>query len=99
MTVEDLPGVKDKVVLLLSCETAQQLGPSLIRAGAASFIGWKEDFVWVMDADQVTTPWKDKWAAPVILPVVGAHVRVIRPVEYERDAVGLRPGNPGVGCG
>jgi len=71
MTADSVPNVKDKVIILLSCQTAQQLGPSLIQAGAASFIGWKEDFVWVMDADQVTTPWKDEWASPAILPVVG----------------------------
>jgi hypothetical protein len=63
--------LKNKVVILLSCETARELGPSLIRAGAASYIGWKEDFVWVMDADKATTPWNDEWASPVILPVVG----------------------------
>lgn len=71
MTDKSLPNVKDKVVILLSCETAQELGPSLIKAGAASYIGWNQDFVWVMDGDLSSTPWKDTWAAPVLLPVVG----------------------------
>jgi len=70
LDLESIPNVKGKTVILLSCETAQQLGPALIRAGAASYIGWKEDFIWVMDADLVSTPWKDKWAEPVMLPVM-----------------------------
>jgi hypothetical protein len=70
MAVDSLPSVKDKVIILLSCETAQILGPSLINAGAASYIGWKEDFVWIMDADAVYMPWQDKLAEPVILPVI-----------------------------
>lgn len=70
MTVDSLPNLKNKVVILLSCETAQQLGPAIVEAGAAGYIGWKEDFVWIMDIDQATTPWTDEWAQPTIIPVV-----------------------------
>lgn len=70
MDINNLPDVNGKLIILLSCETAQKLGPDLISAGAAGYIGWKEDFVWVADADSVFMPWRDKFAAPVLLPVM-----------------------------
>ena len=66
-----IPDVRGKVVVLISCETAQALGPKLVEKGAASYIGFKEDFVWVMDADLASTPWADfEYAAPVMMPVI-----------------------------
>lgn len=64
-----IPNVKGKAVFLISCETAQQLGPSLIDAGAASYIGFKDDLVWIMDADLASTPWSDKIAFAVMGPI------------------------------
>lgn len=64
-----IPDVKGKVVILISCETAQVLGPELINAGAASYIGFKEDLVWIMDADLAPSPWSDKLARTVMMPV------------------------------
>lgn len=70
MDTLSIPGVKDKVVILISCETAQQLGPELIKRGAASYIGFKEDLVWICDADLASTPWADReFAAPVMMPI------------------------------
>lgn len=71
MSTDDIPNVQDKIIILLACQTARDLGPKLIAAGASAYIGWQEDFVWVMDADHATTPWSDDWASPVIMPVVG----------------------------
>lgn len=65
-----LPNVRGKVVVLISCQTAMQLGPALINAGADSYIGFLEDLVWVMDADSAATPWSDKFAAPAMMPIV-----------------------------
>ena len=70
LNIISIPNVKGKVVILISCETAQGLGPSLINAGALSFIGWKDDLVWVMDADLASTPWSDKIAATSLMPVI-----------------------------
>jgi len=64
-----IPDVKDKVVILISCETAQELGPALINSGAASFIGFKEDLVWVVDADLASSPWGDSLAKTVMMPI------------------------------
>lgn len=69
MDVTSIPNVQDKVVVLISCETAQQLGPALIDAGAASYIGFSKDLVWVCDADLASTPWRDKLAVTVMGPI------------------------------
>lgn len=62
--------VKGKVIKLLSCQTGMQLGPDLIGNGAASFMGYKDDYVWVMDADLAATPWADEMAAASLMPVI-----------------------------
>lgn len=69
LDIASIPNVRNKVVVLISCETAQRLGPALIKAGAISYIGWQEDLVWVMDADLASTPWSDKMALTVMGPI------------------------------
>lgn len=62
--------VKGKVIKLLSCQTGLALGPDLIRNGAESFLGYCDDYVWVMDADMASRPWADEMAATCLMPVV-----------------------------
>ncbi len=62
--------VNGKVIKLLSCKTGKLLGPDLIENGAAAFLGYKDDYVWVCDADHAATPWADKMAGTCLLPVV-----------------------------
>lgn len=62
--------VKGKVIKLLSCQTGVELGPDLIRNGAASFAGYRDDYVWVCDADLASTPWSDEMAATSLMPVI-----------------------------
>ena len=70
MDTLSIPDVKDKVVILISCETAKELGPAIIQAGAASYIGFKEDMVWICDSDLAAIPWADKtFAAPCLMPI------------------------------
>lgn len=69
LDISSIPDVEGKVVILISCETAQVLGPSLIGAGAASYIGFTQDLVWVCDADLASSPWSDKLAMPVMMPI------------------------------
>jgi len=69
MDTLSIPNVKGKVVILISCETGQVLGPELIKAGAASYIGFQDDLVWVVDADLASTPWIDKLALAVMGPI------------------------------
>jgi|GEM_PF-5522596 len=45
---------KDKVISLVSCLTAQQLGPAIVDAGAVAYIGYKEEF-WFFIGDEAGT--------------------------------------------
>ena len=69
LDTESIPDVKGKIITLISCETAQVLGPALIDAGAASYIGFQKDLVWVCDADLASRPWRDKVAQTVMGPI------------------------------
>ena len=62
--------VQGKVIKLLSCQAALILGPDLIKNGAEAFLGYVDDYVWVMDSDLASTPWADKLAATSLMPVV-----------------------------
>ena len=62
--------VRGKVIKLISCQTGVELGPDLIRNGALSFAGYKDDYLWVMDAGLASTPWADKMAATSLMPVI-----------------------------
>jgi len=62
--------VDGKVVKLLSCQTGVLLGPDLIKNGAQAFLGYTDDYVWVMDQDLASRPWADKIAATSLMPVI-----------------------------
>ena len=62
--------VRGKVIKLLSCQCGVILGPNLVRNGCAAFMGYTDDYVWVMDADLASTPWADEMAATSLMPVV-----------------------------
>ena len=62
--------VEGKVIKLLSCQTGVDLGPDLIKHGALSFLGYRDDYVWICDADLASTPWSDKAAATCLMPVI-----------------------------
>jgi len=51
---DELALMKERVVLLTSCLTAQQLGPALIDAGAVVYAGYKEEF-WFYTGDVAGT--------------------------------------------
>ena len=63
-TTLNLDLVKDRVISLLSCLTANDLGPAIIRAGAIAYFGYSEEVITV----PVTTPCGSRFA---IAPIVG----------------------------
>lgn len=62
--------VRGKVIKLLSCQAGRVLGPDLVNNGAAAFMGYTDDYIWVCDADLASTPWADKMAATCLMPVI-----------------------------
>jgi len=41
--------VKNKIIHLLSCQTARTLGPNMVNNGAKAFLGYIDDFIFAMD--------------------------------------------------
>lgn len=70
MDTQHISDVKGKMIKLISCETGQELGPALIKAGATGFQGYSEDFLWIMDLDYLSRPWADPLASKALLPVI-----------------------------
>lgn len=62
--------VRGKVIKLLACETGLELGPDLIQNGATAYMGYRDEYLWVCDADMAHRPWADKMAATSLMPVV-----------------------------
>jgi hypothetical protein len=62
--------IQGKVIYSLSCLSAEDLGPDLINHGAAAFLGWLDDYMWIIDESNLMTPWNDKLAAPCMMPVI-----------------------------
>jgi hypothetical protein len=62
--------IQNKVIYALSCLSAEQLGPDLINHGAAAFLGWMDDYLWIVDESESMTPWNDKMATPCLMPVI-----------------------------
>lgn len=62
--------VKGKVIKLLSCQSGVKLGPDIIANGARCFMGYTDDYVWIMDQDFATRPFADPLAAKSLMPVV-----------------------------
>lgn len=63
--------VEGKVIKLISCQCGVELGPDMVRNGAASVAAYTDDYLWVMDADLASRPWADKkYAAKCLMPVI-----------------------------
>lgn len=56
--------VKGKIVYALACESLVKLGPLAVEKGAKAYIGYNDEFQWVVDLSRTSSPDKDKNAAP-----------------------------------
>jgi len=65
----------DRVVYLLSCITAAELGPDTVDKGARCYIGYSETFGWVME--RVQDPLADRYAKSFFEPVLELIYRLI----------------------
>ena len=54
--------LKNKITYALSCSSAKKLGKYAIKNGAKSFIGYKENFIFMHEQDKSTRPTEDKTA-------------------------------------
>ena len=80
--------VEGKVIKLLSCQCGVILGPNLVRNGCAAFMGYTDDYVWVMDSDLAMRPWADELAATSLMPVVDG-LNALLDGKSARDALNI----------
>lgn len=52
--------LKFKIIYAVSCKSAAELGPSSIQAGALSYTGYNDDFIFFYEVDRITRPLEDK---------------------------------------
>lgn len=54
--------LKSKLVYTLSCKSAKGLGPKSVKGGAITYMGYDDDFVFVIDQRKITQPLQDSTA-------------------------------------
>ncbi len=57
---EDL--LNSKIVYAISCKSAKTLGSKSIKAGARSYTGYDDDFIFIFEKDKVSRPLEDETA-------------------------------------
>lgn len=60
--------LKNRIAYALSCKSAKILGPKSIDAGARSYVGYDDDFIFFYDPNKVTHPLEDDTAALFLAP-------------------------------
>lgn len=60
--------LKSKIIYAVSCKSAAELGSRSIRAGALSYIGYDDDFIFFYETDKLTRPLNDKTAKLFLEP-------------------------------
>lgn len=51
--------LKSKIIYALSCRSAKKLGPKSIKAKALAYLGYDDDFIFIIDKDKVGKPLAD----------------------------------------
>lgn len=67
-TGSDLKLLKNKLVYARSCSSAKKLGKKTITEGCLAYIGYNDDFVFMINEDKITKPLEDKTAGLFLEP-------------------------------
>jgi len=62
--------IKGKVIKLVSCLTAKELGPDLVLNGVCCFLGYDDDITWIINSEYSFQPWMDRDAKLALMPVI-----------------------------
>lgn len=60
--------LKRSIIYAVSCRSAKKLGPSCIKSGTLTYLGYTEDFIFLYDENVVTRPKNDKIASFFLKP-------------------------------
>ena len=79
--------MRGRIVFLLSCSTAKELGPKIIEQGGVAYIGYSEDFYWIVK--NPNRPGGDPYARAFGSAVVAVPLTLLRggtvQAAYERS--------------
>ncbi|MBD3355158.1 hypothetical protein GF361_04185 [Candidatus Woesearchaeota archaeon] len=64
LTERNVGLLKGKIIYALACESLAKLGRIAVEKGVKAYVGYEEEFRWVVDPSRTSTPDKDKNAAP-----------------------------------
>ena len=74
----DLKLLKGKIIYARSCRSAKKLGKESIKKGCLSYIGYDDDFVFMISSDKITRPLMDKTAALFLEPANYLVIQVLK---------------------
>lgn len=60
--------LKETITVCRSCQSAQVLGQKAVDSGCKAFIGYNEDFVFIIESDKISRPLSDKTAGYFLEP-------------------------------
>ena len=60
--------LKSKIVYTISCKSAKELGPRSVKAGAVSYTGFDDDFIFVYEPENISRPLHDNTAKLFLEP-------------------------------
>ena len=60
--------LKSKIVYAISCKSAKELGPRSVKAGAVSYTGFDDDFIFVYEPENISRPLHDNTAKLFLEP-------------------------------
>lgn len=60
--------LKSKIVYAISCKSAKELGPKSVEAGAVSYTGYDDDFIFSYEPEKISRPLQDKTAKLFLEP-------------------------------
>lgn len=67
-----------KIVYALSCRSAKKLGPASINSGAKCYIGYTDDFIFVIDKEKRSKPLEDNSATLFLEPSNKVAISIIK---------------------
>ena len=68
VTQENADVLASKIVYARSCQSAKGLGQAAVAARAIAYIGYQEDFIFLIDEDKISKPLEDMKAALFLEP-------------------------------
>lgn len=70
--------LKNTITYALSCQSGKKLGKKAVGAGAKAYIGYDDDFIFIIDENSISKPLNDKTAALFFEPSNAVAVSLLK---------------------